>query len=93
MILTCSQPQAMLQKDDPSRQMVYYQPGIGTSTTAGLGFRALAKAGDLMFGWSLDKHVQGSFPEGPLVVNGILTDSFRWLRVLDAELSVKIVLR
>jgi hypothetical protein len=51
---------ALLKKDDPSRQMVYYQPGIGTYTNAGPGFRALSKVMDLMLAWSLDKHVRGT---------------------------------
>jgi hypothetical protein len=73
--------------------MVYYQPGIGTSTTAGPGFRALSKALDLMLAWSLDKHVRGAFPEGPTVLTEILTRNFRWLRILDAKLLVKAALR
>jgi uncharacterized protein (DUF2235 family) len=48
----------MLKKDDPSRQMVYYQPGIGTSTDSSSGFRAFSKAMDLMVAWTLDQHVQ-----------------------------------
>jgi hypothetical protein len=50
----------MLKKDDPSRQMVYYQPGIGTYTDAGPGLRALSKVMDLMLAWSLDNHVRGT---------------------------------
>jgi uncharacterized protein (DUF2235 family) len=50
---------ALLKKDDPSRQMVYYQPGIGTYTNAGPGLRAVSKVMDLMIAWSLDNHVRG----------------------------------
>jgi hypothetical protein len=73
---------AALKKDDPSRQMVYYQPGIGTSTNSGPGLRAFSKAMDLMLAWSLGKHVRGEVEKcffGVIVLNSALTDGYEFL--------------
>ncbi|KAG7090384.1 hypothetical protein E1B28_009503 [Marasmius oreades] len=55
---------SMLKKDDCSKQMVYYQAGIGTYTTpqiaTPLGAR-ISKAIDEAVAWNLDAHVMGGY--------------------------------
>jgi len=54
----------MLKKDDKTKQMVYYQAGIGTYTTPAIAtpfMSKLSKALDEMFAWNLDAHVMGGY--------------------------------
>jgi len=55
---------SMLKKDDPSRQMAYYQTGIGTYTNAPVTLpvtRKLSQVVDAMIAWNLDSHVMGGY--------------------------------
>ncbi|KAF7302364.1 Zn(2)-C6 fungal-type domain-containing protein [Mycena chlorophos] len=55
---------AMLQKDDPSRQLVYYQAGIGTYTIPEIAHPWMAKVHrtvDMMLGSHLNAHVMGGY--------------------------------
>ncbi|KAF8878547.1 hypothetical protein BD779DRAFT_1447634 [Infundibulicybe gibba] len=52
----------MLKKDDPEKQMVYYQAGIGTYTTPEIAIPFAAKVSkglDEAVAWNLDAHVMG----------------------------------
>ncbi|KAH8828680.1 hypothetical protein DL96DRAFT_1013941 [Flagelloscypha sp. PMI_526] len=55
---------SMLKKNDPEKQMVYYQPGIGTYTATHF-FTPIASAAsktiDMMVAWSLDDHVMRGY--------------------------------
>ncbi|KAJ3510247.1 hypothetical protein NLJ89_g4791 [Agrocybe chaxingu] len=51
---------SMLKKDDPSRQLVYYQSGIGTFTTPQIAtpmFAKISKTLDEMIAWNMDSHI------------------------------------
>ncbi|CAA7270707.1 unnamed protein product [Cyclocybe aegerita] len=51
---------SMLKKDDPSRQLVYYQSGIGTFTTPQIAtpmFAKISKTLDEMVAWNMDSHI------------------------------------
>ncbi|KAH0837783.1 hypothetical protein J3R83DRAFT_5963 [Lanmaoa asiatica] len=55
---------SMLKKDDPLRQMVYYQAGIGTYTIPEIAtpfWAKLSKTIDMMIGNHLDAHVMGGY--------------------------------
>ncbi|KAM6490035.1 Uncharacterized alpha/beta hydrolase domain (DUF2235) domain containing protein [Amanita muscaria] len=55
---------SMLKKDDKTKQMVYYQAGIGTYTSPAIAtplMSKLSKALDEMFAWNLDVHVMGGY--------------------------------
>ncbi|KAF9259355.1 hypothetical protein L218DRAFT_1003914 [Marasmius fiardii PR-910] len=55
---------SMLKKDDPRKQLVYYQTGIGTYTIPyipGPLTAKLMKIIDMMFGTHLDAHVMGGY--------------------------------
>ncbi|RDB14791.1 hypothetical protein Hypma_016547 [Hypsizygus marmoreus] len=55
---------SLLKKNDRSKQMVYYQAGIGTYTSPQVAspFTAkLSKTLDEMFAWNLDAHVMGGY--------------------------------
>ncbi|KAM6490034.1 Uncharacterized alpha/beta hydrolase domain (DUF2235) domain containing protein [Amanita muscaria] len=55
---------SMLKKDDKTKQMVYYQAGIGTYTSPAIAtplISKLSKALDEMFAWNLDAHVMGGY--------------------------------
>ncbi|KAG9048238.1 hypothetical protein FS837_000437 [Tulasnella sp. UAMH 9824] len=54
----------LLRKDDPDRQMVYYQPGIGTYVNPGMWmpvFIQMSKFADQAFAWFLDAHIMGGY--------------------------------
>ncbi|KAL0577270.1 hypothetical protein V5O48_004727 [Marasmius crinis-equi] len=54
----------MLKKDDRSKQMVYYQAGIGTYTTPQVATPFMAKISktlDEMIAWNLHSHVMGGY--------------------------------
>ncbi|KAG7086992.1 hypothetical protein E1B28_012970 [Marasmius oreades] len=54
----------LLKKDDRSKQMVYYQAGIGTYTTPQVATPLMAKiskALDEAIAWNLDAHVMGGY--------------------------------
>jgi len=54
-----------LRKDDPDKQMVYYQAGIGTYTSPALATPLAAKISkmfDEAVGWNLQAHVMGRLP-------------------------------
>ncbi|KAJ6622512.1 hypothetical protein B0H10DRAFT_2013024 [Mycena sp. CBHHK59/15] len=53
-----------LKKDDRTKQMVYYQSGIGTYTSAKFASPATSKLSltlDTMIAWNLDTHVMGGY--------------------------------
>ncbi|KAJ3507654.1 hypothetical protein NLJ89_g6184 [Agrocybe chaxingu] len=55
---------SMLKKEDPSRQLVYYQAGIGTYTTPEIAtptFAKFSKLMDEMIAWNLDAHIMGGY--------------------------------
>ncbi|TFK33616.1 hypothetical protein BDQ12DRAFT_766453 [Crucibulum laeve] len=62
---------SMLKKDDPTKQMVYYQAGIGTYTTPQIATPMVAKMSktslytlqtlDEMIAWNLDAHIMGGY--------------------------------
>ncbi|KAF9256077.1 hypothetical protein L218DRAFT_837569, partial [Marasmius fiardii PR-910] len=55
---------SLLKKDDRSKQMVYYQAGIGTYTTPQVATPFMAKLSktlDEMIAWNLDAHVMGGY--------------------------------
>ncbi|THH13472.1 hypothetical protein EW146_g6748 [Bondarzewia mesenterica] len=55
---------SMLRKDDPSKQLVYYQAGIGTYTNPILVTPVLSQASrtlDMMFAWNLGSHVRDGY--------------------------------
>ncbi|ESK89835.1 hypothetical protein Moror_883 [Moniliophthora roreri MCA 2997] len=54
----------LLKKDDRTKQMVYYQAGIGTYTTPEIAtpmMAKLSKALDEAIAWNLDAHVMGGY--------------------------------
>ncbi|KAI0070724.1 hypothetical protein K474DRAFT_1713099 [Panus rudis PR-1116 ss-1] len=54
----------LLQKDDPSQQMVYYQAGIGTYTIPQIATPLMAKVSrslDEAIAWNLDAHVMEGY--------------------------------
>ncbi|KAG8980681.1 hypothetical protein FRB90_007544, partial [Tulasnella sp. 427] len=54
----------LLRKDEPDRQMVYYQPGIGTYVNPGMWMPVvvqLSKIADQAFAWFLDAHIMGGY--------------------------------
>ncbi|KAF8349608.1 hypothetical protein F5887DRAFT_878546 [Amanita rubescens] len=55
---------SMLKKDDKTKQMVYYQAGIGTYTTPEIAtpfMSNISKILDEMLAWNLDAHVMGGY--------------------------------
>ena len=53
----------MLRKDDTSKQLVYYQAGIGTYTNPVLVTPVISQVSetlDEMFAWNLSAHVKGT---------------------------------
>ncbi|KAF8157844.1 hypothetical protein B0H34DRAFT_844310 [Crassisporium funariophilum] len=55
---------SMLKKDDPSKQLVYYQAGIGTYTSPQIAtpmFAKMSKAVDEAVAWNLDAHIMGGY--------------------------------
>jgi len=55
---------SMLKKDDKTKQMVYYQAGIGTYTSPIFVTPLMAKLSktlDAMFAWNLDAHIIGGY--------------------------------
>ncbi|KAF9565098.1 hypothetical protein CPC08DRAFT_630430 [Agrocybe pediades] len=55
---------AMLKKDDPDKQLVYYQAGIGTYTTPQIATPLMAKFSqklDMAVAWNLDAHIMGGY--------------------------------
>ncbi|EDR01075.1 uncharacterized protein LACBIDRAFT_312561 [Laccaria bicolor S238N-H82] len=55
---------SMLAKDDPDRQMVYYQAGIGTYTPPQIAtplFAKFSKTLDEAIAWNLDAHIMGGY--------------------------------
>ncbi|KAF9460646.1 hypothetical protein BDZ94DRAFT_1375663, partial [Collybia nuda] len=54
---------SMLKKDDRSKQMVYYQTGIGTYTTrkSGIITSMIAKTLDAMLGQEIDSHIKDGY--------------------------------
>ncbi|KAF9445122.1 hypothetical protein P691DRAFT_676292 [Macrolepiota fuliginosa MF-IS2] len=55
---------SMLRKDDPGKQLVYYQAGIGTYTTPQIATPVMAgisKAFDEAVAWNLDTHIMGGY--------------------------------
>ncbi|KAK0477484.1 hypothetical protein EDD18DRAFT_1378198 [Armillaria luteobubalina] len=54
---------SLLKKDDRSKQMVYYQSGIGTYTSPQIAtpfMSKIYKTVDVMIAWDLDAHVMGA---------------------------------
>ncbi|KAJ3520999.1 hypothetical protein NM688_g9077 [Phlebia brevispora] len=54
----------LLQKDDHTQQMVYYQAGIGTYTIPQIAtpfYAKVSKAMDAAIAWNLDAHVMGGY--------------------------------
>ncbi|KDQ15887.1 hypothetical protein BOTBODRAFT_107984 [Botryobasidium botryosum FD-172 SS1] len=54
----------VLARDDDSKQMLYYQTGIGTYANPGIivpFMLSLAKLADMMVAWYLDEHVMGGY--------------------------------
>ncbi|KAJ3566808.1 hypothetical protein NP233_g6769 [Leucocoprinus birnbaumii] len=54
----------ILRKDDPDRQLVYYQAGIGTYTVPQIAtpfFAKVSKTLDMMVAWNLDAHIMGGY--------------------------------
>ncbi|KAG8958743.1 hypothetical protein FRC00_002339 [Tulasnella sp. 408] len=54
----------LLRKDDPDRQMVYYQPGVGTYVNPGMWMPVvlqMSKFADQAFAWFLDAHIMGGY--------------------------------
>ncbi|EDR13082.1 uncharacterized protein LACBIDRAFT_308533 [Laccaria bicolor S238N-H82] len=55
---------SMLTKDNPDRQMVYYQAGIGTYTPLQIAtplFAKFSKTLDEAIAWNLDAHIMGGY--------------------------------
>ncbi|KDR83174.1 hypothetical protein GALMADRAFT_56796 [Galerina marginata CBS 339.88] len=55
---------SMLKKDDPSKQLVYYQAGIGTYTTPQIatpGATKISQSLDMAVAWNLDAHIMGGY--------------------------------
>ncbi|XP_006462887.1 hypothetical protein AGABI2DRAFT_186715 [Agaricus bisporus var. bisporus H97] len=55
---------SILKKDDPDKQMVYYQAGIGTYTVPQIATPLMAKVSktfDEMIAWNLDAHIMGGY--------------------------------
>lgn len=55
---------SLLEVQDRDRQMIYYQPGIGTYTPPGITGsikQTLAKTADLLVAWYLSEHVMGGY--------------------------------
>ncbi|KAG8977139.1 hypothetical protein FRB90_008884, partial [Tulasnella sp. 427] len=56
---------AALEKEQPERQLCYYQPGIGTylgpTNAWSPALQSLAKGLDQMFAWYLDTHIMGGY--------------------------------
>lgn len=55
---------ACLKKNDKERQLVYYQTGIGTTTTSNFitpVMNQVSKTLDSMFAWNLSSHVQDGY--------------------------------
>lgn len=53
---------SLLQKDDPTKQRVYYQAGIGTYTVPQIAtpfWANISKNIDMAIAWNLDAHVMG----------------------------------
>ncbi|KAG8905233.1 hypothetical protein FRB99_000400 [Tulasnella sp. 403] len=54
----------LLKKDEPDKQMVYYQPGIGTYVSPGMWMPliiGMSKILDQAFAWYLDAHIMGGY--------------------------------
>jgi uncharacterized protein (DUF2235 family) len=52
---------SLLKKDDPTKQLVYYQTGIGTYSEADVripAIRKISQAVDLMFATTLGHHIR-----------------------------------
>jgi len=55
---------SLLKKDDPSKQLVYYQAGIGTYTVPQIAtpmFAKFSKMVDEGIAWNLDAHIMGGY--------------------------------
>ncbi|PPQ95701.1 hypothetical protein CVT26_008382 [Gymnopilus dilepis] len=55
---------AMLRKDDPEKQLVYYQAGIGTYTVPQIAtpmMSKLSKTLDMAIAWNMDAHIMGGY--------------------------------
>jgi len=56
---------AMLKKDDPTKQLVYYQAGIGTYTGNGVVgtpiIQSMSKLLDSMIAWNLPEHIKDGY--------------------------------
>jgi uncharacterized protein (DUF2235 family) len=55
---------SLLKKDDPEKQLVYYQAGIGTYTNPGMWNHFVAevsKMADLAVAWYLEAHVISAY--------------------------------
>ncbi|KIM49864.1 hypothetical protein M413DRAFT_438988 [Hebeloma cylindrosporum] len=55
---------SMLKKDDPGKQLVYYQAGIGTYTTPQIATPLASKISknlDMAVAWNLDAHIMGGY--------------------------------
>ncbi|KAF9483556.1 hypothetical protein BDN70DRAFT_290759 [Pholiota conissans] len=55
---------SMLKKDDPNKQLVYYQAGIGTYTTPDIATpmaSKISKSLDMAVAWNLDHHIMGGY--------------------------------
>ncbi|KAF8868074.1 hypothetical protein CPB84DRAFT_1697495 [Gymnopilus junonius] len=55
---------SMLKKDDPTKQLVYYQAGIGTYTTPQIAtpfWTNISKSIDMAIAWNLDAHIMGGY--------------------------------
>jgi uncharacterized protein (DUF2235 family) len=57
---------SLLKKDDPSKQLVYYQTGIGTNTKGDVSLplvHTITQTVDLMIAATLGHHIrEGEFP-------------------------------
>ncbi|KAF5355040.1 hypothetical protein D9756_005790 [Leucocoprinus leucothites] len=54
----------ILRKDDPEKQLVYYQAGVGTYTVPQIAtpfFAKVSKTLDEMIAWNLDAHIMGGY--------------------------------
>ncbi|KAF8889443.1 hypothetical protein CPB84DRAFT_1448736 [Gymnopilus junonius] len=55
---------SMLKKDDPAKQLVYYQAGIGTYTVPEIATPMMSKLSqtlDMAIAWNLDAHIMGGY--------------------------------
>jgi uncharacterized protein (DUF2235 family) len=55
---------SMLKKDDPDKQLVYYQAGIGTYTSPEIATplaSSISKTLDMMVAWNIDAHIMSGY--------------------------------